>query len=165
MLNRTAAVAAEAARRLGRPDECRRLANQALSDFPQVFRLLKIRIPIELKDDGSPLARRLAAALRSSPRFSVEPGGFPLEIRTEGKEAVFEMYRSNRTRHLYERLAIGDDETQTVDAALNRFYRRLMSPVLDLMQADIHSLDGSPVAVQSQHAVDSLLDVLRPRKP
>jgi hypothetical protein len=46
---RTAALAAEAARRLGRSDESRELWSAALADFPAAPRLLGLAVPIKIE--------------------------------------------------------------------------------------------------------------------
>jgi tetratricopeptide (TPR) repeat protein len=161
--NRVSAVGAEAARRLGRTEECLRLANQAMADFPQVFRLLETRIPVRVQDDGSPLARALAGRLLASCRFVDDRDGFSIVIHRDENRLAFEMFRLGKARHFTDSVPIGKDGRQAVQAAVERFYQRLMSPTLDLTQIAINSLDGSPAALHSQQAIDTLLDKVRPR--
>jgi tetratricopeptide (TPR) repeat protein len=161
--NRVSAIGAEAARQLGQTDECLKLANQVLGSFPQVFRLLKARIPVHIEDDGSPLAQALARRLRGCARFFDEDRGLPIAIKTRGNHLTFEMFRLGKARHFEGSVPIAGDDSAVIERAAQRFFERLMSPAIDLTQVEINSLDGSPAVLQSQGAVDSLLDKLRPK--
>jgi hypothetical protein len=101
--------------------------------------------------------------LLASPRFIEDRDGFSIVIHTDGDRLAFEMFRLGKARHFAESVPVGEDGQQVVQAAAERFYQRLMSPTLDLTQVEINSLDGSPAALHSQAAIDTLLDKLRPR--
>lgn len=160
---RASAIGAEAARQLGQTEECLQLVNQVLSSFPQVFRLLKTRIPVHVEHDGSPLAQRLAQRLLRCPRFLEDRAGFLIMVKTRGNHLTFEMYRLAKARHFEGSVPIAGEEDAVIEAATERFFERLMSPAIELTQVEINSLDGSPTVLQSQAAVDSLLDKLRPK--
>src|SRR5262249_46839157 len=88
---RAAALAAEAAHPLGQADEARTLAAQALHDFPQVFRMLDIAIPVRVQAEGGTLADQVATKLRQSPRFRADPHGFLIHVKQAGKKLKLSM--------------------------------------------------------------------------
>jgi hypothetical protein len=154
---RVAAIGSEAARQLGQNDESLTLANQALRDFPAVFRLLKIAVPVQIEDDGSPLARRLAGRVLSSPRFRGDPAGFLIVIGSDGERVTLQMFRAGQAHHFEAEVPVEGDADHVVAAGLRRLHERMMSPMLDLTAVDINSLDGAPAAAQAKDDIDGVL--------
>jgi tetratricopeptide (TPR) repeat protein len=144
---RVAAVAGEAARRLGKNAYGLALLQQALRDFPQAFRLLGTAIPVKVEHDGSALASDLAGRLLRSPRFAAAPDGFRVAIRSEDGKLIVEMFRAAGERHCQVGVTLSGQADAVADA-LRQLHRKMMSPTLDLSQVDINSLDGSPSALQ-----------------
>jgi hypothetical protein len=60
------------------------------------------------------------------------------------------MFRLNNVRHVEGAVPLEGEREEALSAALAQLHGRLMSPVLDLSQADIHSLDGSPGAARPE---------------
>ncbi len=113
-------IAAECLRRLGRDDEALRLLDEALSSSPIVFRLLDVAIPVAVNVDSSPLAKRLADRVLSCPRFRGDPRGFPLNVRTNDDQLVFELQRPNKLRHCRDSVAANGSAEAVVANALER---------------------------------------------
>jgi tetratricopeptide (TPR) repeat protein len=158
---RTAAVAAEAARQLGNKTDSLKLFNEVLADFPQALRLVGAALPIRVKHDGSAMARLLAERLLASPRFREDSEGFLVMIGNQGGKLVFEMSRLGQERHFQESVAVKGDE-ETVAAAVKAFYQKMMSPTLQLSEADINLLDGPATGANAQQAFGRVLNHYRP---
>jgi tetratricopeptide (TPR) repeat protein len=140
---RAAALAAEAAHRLGQADEARTLAAQALHDFPQVFRMLDIAIPVRVQAEGGTLAEQVATKLRQSPRFRVDPHGFVIRVKQAGKKLKLSM-RSGLTgedRHFEAEVATRGEPDEVVATAYRRVHERMMSPWLELTAVQINALE------------------------
>lgn len=138
---RIAAVGAEAARRLGRPDDARPLMLQALRDFPQVFRMLGFRIPVRIEDDGTPLSRQVATQLLRSPTFRQDANGFRVAVRQTGETRTMSLARGDQEVHVQFDIDVTGDLVKDIAAASARFHDRVMSPVLDLTPVQINSFD------------------------
>jgi tetratricopeptide (TPR) repeat protein len=160
---RVSAVGGEAALRLGKTEDGLMLLHQALRDFPEAFRLLKLSIPARVEDDGSPAARLLARRLLSSPRFVQNRSGFRLVVRSAGGRLTVEMFRMAGERHCEISVPASGNEDEVAAVALRQLHERVMSPTLDLSQIDINSLDGSPSALRTRQEIDQLLQ--QPRLP
>lgn len=154
---RLAAVGGEAARRLGKDDLRDKLWNQALEDFPAVFRLLDLAIPIEVEHGDSDLEEQVAEAIARSPRFVVEEGGLKVTVKHEGEVLRTCLYRAHNALHACAETPVKVDEDATTFDASKAFHAVIMSPKLDLTQADIRSLDGSPSTGRARKEVDDLL--------
>ncbi len=141
---RTAALAAEAARRLGRFDESRDLWSAALLDFPAAPRLLGLAVPIKI--EAEPGSRALADLLAASPRFRVESWGLPLKVRGEGGRISITLGRSDGSTHAELEVALDASPTaEKLADARNRFLDVVASPTIHLSAADVNALDGLPV--------------------
>jgi hypothetical protein len=154
---RLAAVGGEAARRLGKDELRDKLWNQALEDFPAVFRLLDLAIPIEVEHGDSDLEEQVAEAIARSPRFVVEEGGLKVTVKQEGDALRMCLYRAHNALHACAETPIKVEEDATTFDASKAFHAVIMSPKLDLTQADIRSLDGSPSTGRARKEVDDLL--------
>lgn len=154
---RVAAVAAEAARRTG--DRAARLEYLAtvLRDCPAVVRLVGVVLPVQITDDGSPLAARTARLLRASPRFEADADAFAIKVLSAGERVGWEMTLRTGTRFFEGGVPAGKDADAVPAQAAAAFFRQLMSPTLDLTQVQINSLDGSPSAQRNQADVDDLV--------
>jgi tetratricopeptide (TPR) repeat protein len=152
---RTAAIAAEAARRLARYDEARRLWSQALAECPAAPLLLGLSLPVHVETDGSPSARALAERLLRSPRFRSESWGLPLSINS-GSVALT---RADGSAHVAVALAPGQttDHSALTDAC-DRFHQQLTGPSVPLTAVDVNALDGVPGAAANRADEQALTD-------
>jgi tetratricopeptide (TPR) repeat protein len=140
---RVGVIAGEAARRLGRPNECLTVWTPVLSDGPQMFRALGIALPVRIEHDNTPMAAQLVRQLLASPRCRDDQAGFKVVIQTAGDQLRFAMYRGEA---LHFQGSVQVKEADTVARAMKRFHEHLMSPLMDLSQSQINSLDGSASA-------------------
>ncbi len=154
------AIAGEAAWQLDKNQEAIGYWTTTLRDFPQAFRLLDIRIPIRLSHGESDLERRIAATLASSSRFIENELGFEVVVGRIGDEQLaIEMFRSDRSRHLELEVPISSDEG-FIEATVEQFHQEFFQPLVELTQADLGSLDGSPIAARARREVDQLFSDL-----
>jgi tetratricopeptide (TPR) repeat protein len=154
---RVAAVGGEAARRRGDLATRDKLWNQALEDFPAAFRLLHLALPVKVEHDGTALTQDVADALLRSPRLRSEDGGFTLRVQEDGESLRLCLYRRLDALHGCATAPISKDQDETVSTASKAFHDMIMSPKLDLTQADIRSLDGSPTTGRARQDIDTLL--------
>ncbi len=170
---RVAAVGGEAARREGDKKLRDRYWNQALEDFPAAFRLLDLAIPVKVEHNNTELSQDIADALLRSPRLVSEDGGLSLRIEDTGGRVKMCLYRqfdalhgcaeAVRQKKVAAKGEATPEDTQMTDEELvveasRSFHDMIMSPKLDLTQADIRSLDGSPSTGRARRDMDSLLD-------
>jgi tetratricopeptide (TPR) repeat protein len=137
---RAAAVGGSAAHHLGDRSKAHDLTGQALRDFPQVFRLLDVTIPVHVKDDGSKLAQRLSDHLKRSPRFRIEPNGFPILVSRDDEKLTMSLFRDEDDLHVEAAVPIEGKTDELIAAAFRRFHQRMMSPALDLTAVEINSV-------------------------
>jgi tetratricopeptide (TPR) repeat protein len=154
---RAAAVAAEAARLLGRNDEALSLYRQVLRDFPQALRLVRTVLPVRVETDGSPLAATVARRLAASPRFREDPNGLRLVVRVRDNRVSLELFVEGDERHCEALVAADGAEDAVIAAALRELHARMMSPVLRLSAVDVNGLDSSPSAVRGRSETENLL--------
>jgi hypothetical protein len=157
---RTEAWAADVRRRLGRPAEARPLEQDVLTRWPTALRLLDLRVPVVLSDDGSALAHAAAQRLAHSTRFVVDPAApFRVEVTTRGAGVW---------------LCLGDDKgfqfacdgtdpkkpasDDPLGDALDAFQGTAFSPRVSITQEDVSSLDGSPVRVSADEVLKKVLE-------
>jgi tetratricopeptide (TPR) repeat protein len=159
---RAAAVAGEAARRLGKTEECLALWNQALQDFPEAFRLLHLALPVRVEPDGSPLAQLTAQRLLNSPRFQAHPAGFRILIRMSDGALKVEMLRAGDEQHFELSVPAGPDAEQVVAAALEKCHFCLMSPSFELSVININSLDRI-LSAQTREEMNAALNMGLPK--
>jgi hypothetical protein len=158
-----AALAGEAARKLGQTDQMLSLFDQALRDGPAVFRMYRIAIPISVTDDGSPLAQSLGKRILASPRFRQDAAGFPVTLRTTGQQLTFELCRLRQVRHCADSVTVEAAPTEAVAAAHRRFHERLLSPLLDLKPIDVNSLEDCLFAAPPGDRLDATIRLLSAR--
>lgn len=131
----------------------------ALDDFPAVFRRLGIALPVTVTHGGSGLDKDIADALLRSPRFRSEKAGLTIKI-TAGASTRICLYRTHDALHGCAEVSREKDEEDDafVARASAEFHDLVMSPKLDLSQADVRSLDGSPASGRARKDVEDVLD-------
>ena len=153
MRGRLAALGALAARDEGDAERSASYFDLALQIDPGVLRRLGAELPARLTvrggDSRNGVARRAARMLRKSPRFDVGSGAF--EIQVEGNEgsatACLVGPRGTRFACVQATARAGDKGVDDVARRLvENFHHEAFAPKLDLTQADLQSLDGSPTA-------------------
>ncbi len=154
---RTAAIGGEAAERLKDYPGREEFWNLTLENFPALFRLLRLKIPVEIFSDENPLSKELAEKLKNSPRFKEEKNGFKIRINQTATQVEICFYRSYQSLHHCTNQKITKNPN-LVSETLEKFHHQLMSPNLDLSQTDIHSLGGSPAAGRAREKVNEIIE-------
>ncbi len=160
---RVAAIGGKAADEMGREKRRNTLWDHALEDFPAIFRLMDYSLPVTVKYQDNDLAEDIADALLRSPRFHSEDAGLTIKITTQEDGARLCLYRAMDALHGCTTVKAQeddeDDNALTVRAS-SQFHDYVMSPKLDLSQADVRSLDGSLATGRAREQVDKALDSL-----
>ncbi len=154
---RTAAVAGEACFRQRRTEDGLIYWGQALADFPAVTRLLQLAIPVQVEDDGSPLARQLRERLLRSPRLHADPAGLHVVLRTEGAQLSFALFRPADRLHFTASVPVSDAAEEVLTAAVKLFHDRLMSPDFILSTVEINRLGSTAGGAKASKTADDLL--------
>ena len=93
-----------------------------------------------------------------SPRFDSQPSGLTLEITRSAAQLRMCLYRRHQALHgCVDAPVEGDDENAIIQDASARFHDLVMSPKLDLSQADVRSLDGSLATGKAREKIDDVL--------
>ena len=150
---RALAWQADALRKLGKLDA--RPYHDVLQNFPSIFRILDLAIPVAIESDGSPAAAEAARRAADSPRFA-QTTGAPFKIVTRAVEGVVEMCLTD-TRGFQFACAKGTKDDPAI-SALDAFHEAAFSPKVALGQLDLSSLDGSPVRVSADQVVKGILE-------
>jgi hypothetical protein len=153
----SASVGALAAARLGRDSESLELWKQVLIEFPAALRVQGLAIPATIRDDGSPLARRVAKTLAASPRLRPSQRGFVVRIEASGESLSLSVIRPDGQRHFERAIPAVDDPARVVAAASKTFHECLLSPGLRLTGQQIHSLEGIPLDDTGREVIDGLV--------
>lgn len=140
-----AALGAQAAHGLGRTADAARLFDLALQVHPGALRAPGLRLPVSFRAGSDPLSRETLALLRGSPRLAADASlGFAVVV--EGSRACLSGF-AGRT---YSCASIdprpGESERDAATRLALEFHETVFAPRLDLTQADVNSLDGSPTA-------------------
>jgi len=171
---RLEAIAAEAARRLGRASEAEELFHAVLERFATAVRLVGARLPVEVRSDGARLPAKVAAALLRSPRLAPGGGGFTVMVSAQGKDLAPHRGASAGRQQGEVRVCLqgrggrryacgvrdvsaakSDDER--VALAIDEFHAKVFAPKIDLTQRDINSLDGSAVRGDADEVLKQVL--------
>jgi len=151
-----AAIAGQAAWQLGHTDKAIGYWNATLSDFPQAFRLLGIRVPIRMTDRLASDSHSIAATLAGSSRFFESDRGYEIIVRPfENQQMLIEMFRNDQSRHMELVVSIAADDG-FAETTVDQFHEKFFQPLVELTQTDLGSLDGSPVAARMRREVDQL---------
>jgi hypothetical protein len=159
---RVAALAADAARRLGRTREAATLYHEVLNRFPTALRILGMALPAQVRSDANAFSRRVAKVLLRSPRLT--PGSaFTVRVLTRGAVTrICLAAKSGRryacadrdlARQIKEKVAEEDRVALVVDT----FHDKVFAPKVDLTQRDINSLDGSAVRGDADQLLEKVL--------
>jgi len=183
---RAAAVAAEAARRAGKPQLSASLLEQAMQIDPGVVRRLGFTIPVRIRaQKGSKTARRAAELLERSPRLRVEKPGF--EIRIETVNGALQACLRGPTGTLLSCAVPAEDRvvatgqqveqageasapqpkkkrtvTERAQQIVEAFHLRALAMPLGLSGTDLSSLDGSTTVAEQavREQLEGVLDEL-----
>lgn len=166
LLQQTRLIKADAYQKTGRRDEALKLFADIYRIYPAVFRHFDIRLPIRFDDTmNAPVLKDAMEVMMSgsSPRFEYQPDA-PFVISGSVFENMVQLCLSTT---MGQRLACssidpkeygGDSEKMPYLAEImNNFYHQAFAPKVDMSQQDLNSLDGSPVQISADQALEKLL--------
>jgi tetratricopeptide (TPR) repeat protein len=163
---RTMAWQADALRRLGKMDAAKPLYQTVMRNFPSIFRLMDLPVPVRMAGKGE-----VSDKIAKSSRFVVTDGApFHVDVNRRG-----EYYQICLADDSGSQVACGGNEpprgdnkdptrvNQDIDpdpvlAAIDGFHAEVFSPKVSLTQADLNSLDGSTVRVGADEALKGVLN-------
>jgi len=156
---RTAALCADAARRIGRSAKAEELFHDVLNRFPTALRLLDIELPASVVADTNPFSHAVARALLRSPRLS--PGKqFIAQVLTRGSATRICLESRGGRRYACaekDQPPNKASEEERVALMIDEFHGKVFAPMIDLTQQDINSLDGSAVRGDADTLLEKVL--------
>jgi tetratricopeptide (TPR) repeat protein len=161
LAGRVAAVAAAAARAAGDPARELRYLDLVLQKDPTAVRRLGLALPVAIRADASDGARRVAALVRSSPRFRPGAGGLALAITATS--ACLHSAGGTVLQCANVQPRAGEDARALAQRLADELHARAFAPRIDLSQTDVRSLDGSTGVgdARSSDRARSVLEELR----
>lgn len=159
---RTAGVGAWAAGELGKTARHLELLDLVMQIDPGTVRRLGLGLPATIEAGDSPVAQNAGDLLAGSPRFDIEAGpGFRLQVSGDDKAAQACLLDPRGSRLSCARVAprSGEDRDAFTRRLVEELHTAAFAPRLDLTQADLRSLDGSPTAAGGR-ASEKILGVL-----
>jgi tetratricopeptide (TPR) repeat protein len=127
----------------GRPQEALHYYRQVMEKDPSLLRQFELRLPIRFESSGD-LAGQAVSRLRSSPRFRSDEGAFVATLSSQGEGLTAQLLGPDGTVLKTFTTAAGADAAATLGKFCEEFHAEVFAPVIDLSQADIHSIDSSP---------------------
>jgi tetratricopeptide (TPR) repeat protein len=148
---RVAALGAHAAKKAGAGSRSLELFDQAMQLEPGVIRRLGLALPVAFDAPSGGLAAETVSHLEKSPRFDkTGRGWFRIEVRGENGSGEAFLFGPQGTRYGYAQVSprAGDDKDAGDPARrlARELHEVVFAPRIDLTQADLRSLDGSPTA-------------------
>lgn len=139
---RCQAVLARMLAQRGRHEESTRLLQQLMDQDPSQLRACELPLPVDIRSSGESGAQHARSYLYRSPRCQRARGRvFTLTLRGD-REVEGELSSPDGTRLGTFR---GQPRNSSADAASSFcevFHQQAFAPIIDLSQADIHSIDG-----------------------
>jgi hypothetical protein len=134
---------------------------------PGTIRRLGLSLPARFEVSGGAVANEAADLLRGSPRLSEAPHGFV--VRVEGEQIASACLAGRSVVFACAEVTprAGDDTTEAGRRLAREFHRVAFAPRMNLTQADLSSLDGSPVVAgeASNSRVRPLLELIGAAQP
>lgn len=147
---RVAALGAHAARKAGAHQRSLELFDQTMQLEPGVIRRLGLALPVAFDTPAGATARETISYLERSPRFDeAGRGWFRIEVRGDGGSGEAFLFGPQGTRYGYAKVTprAGDEGSGDLARRLAQdLHEVVFAPRIDLTQADLRSLDGSPTA-------------------
>ena len=145
---RLTALAAQAAVDAGLNSRSLELFDAALQLDPGVVRRLGLALPAHFPEATGEVAAAARRLLKRSPRLRNAGGGFQVRLESDAGSGAAYLLGPHGTRWAEVRVKprAGEDATDLARRLAAEFHKQAFAPRLDLTQADIRSLDGSPTA-------------------
>ena len=145
---RLTALAAQAAADAGLNGRSLELFDAAYQLDPGVVRRLGLALPATFPAAAGEVGAAVRRMLRRSPRFRDAGGGFKVVVQADATSGRVQLLdpRVTRLAEARVKLRAGEDADDLARRLAAEFHKAAFAPRLDLTQADIQSLDGSPTA-------------------
>ncbi len=145
---RVTALAAQAAADVGLNRRSVELFDAAFQLDPGIIRRLGLALPATFPPATGAVAEEARDHLRDSPRFRRAKAGYQVVVESDDSSASASLLGPQRTRLAHVRVTAraGEDADDLARRLAAEFHAQAFAPRLDLTQADIRSLDGSPTA-------------------
>ena len=163
---RTAGIGAWAAHQLGKTAQHLELLDLTMQIDPGTVRRLGLALPTTIEAGDSAVAQNAGDLLAGSPRFDIEAGpGFRLQVGGDAQAARACLVDPRGSRLACAQIAprAGEDQDGFTRRLVEELHNAAFAPRLDLTQADLRSLDGSPTAAggrASEKVLGALDDLL-----
>ena len=168
LVNQGRMIRADVLRQQDRLEDSWQLLIQVYQAYPALFRQFDVKLPVtfdeSLTNTDDDELEDAYKALKSSPRFDIIEGA-PFVISGERLDKMIQICLASQFGVRYACTSIdpknysGDPETPPATPDIvDNFYHVAFSPMVDLSQSDLHSLDGSPVQVSADTALEGILN-------
>ena len=148
---------------MGKYSEAYDAFRRVMRDYPVVMPQYGIRLPVTLSDSIVSALRPMAETVMALDVFEQrEDSPFVIDARREGDWLVMCLNEKGGTRIacssvIPKEYGLGDGEIAEDWMVMNQFVRTVFQTRVDLSQADLHSLDGSPIRTSAREALDGLV--------
>lgn len=144
---RVSAIGAEAAWEIGERARAEALFARTLQVDPGALRRLDVRLPVRINATAGEAEQKAARALARSPRLT-EGGRFVIAVTSSGSElgACLSGPQGEVLGCARVTPRAGESNDELAGRLSGEFHAEVFAPRIDLTQADIRSLDGSPTA-------------------
>ena len=148
---------------LGNRQEAYEAYRRVMRDYPVIMMQYGIRLPVSLSPDMSAGLRQYAQTVSELDTFeSVSDAPFVLDARRDGEWLVMCLHEKGGSRiacssTVPKDYGLGDGETAPDWMVMNQFVRTVFQTRVDLTQADLHSLDGSPIRTSARDALEGFV--------
>ncbi len=117
---------------------------QALQKDPGVFRRLGLKLPVRIESTGDALSDELASAIRRSVRFDVS-SGLLVRISPAQSSAQACLFGASGVRFACGTAPPKTNQSldQLAQRIVDAFHKEVFAPRVELIQADLNSLDGT----------------------
>jgi tetratricopeptide (TPR) repeat protein len=139
----------------GQRREALRSLQQLMDKDPSQLRACEIALPLSIESDGGRAANQARSWLWRSPRCARAKDGFTLKLRGDTQVEGELTSRDGTVVGSY-RGEPRNTTSQAAGAFCEVFHQQAFAPIIDLSQADIHSIDGSTGVARPDQAKELL---------
>lgn len=169
MLNQTRLIQADILRQKGQIDKAFEMMTKVYQVFPAAFRHFDVKLPVSfdtsMTETTDEEIENAYKALQYSPRFE-ETANAPFVISANRSEQMIQICLGSPFGVQYacstlnpKDYAAEIEDKPMLPEIVGHFLHAVFTPKVDLSQKDLNSLDGSPVQITADQALENLLGV------